>query len=182
MTTRVTTTPRPTGDCVTRRLLVFPWAASKQRRRPAFIDVCRESRRVALLCGALPDLWLDVRHQVPRPVWFRFGVDIVFMPNLDENIYQLQPPLENPHHLARIRHLAVDWAFFHCGRWEPDSDEYRGPKLVCTSRSPPPAKDSPYALLSWLPDAHSHAAHVASSQAPGSKANAISMLLSGLNG
>lgn len=122
----VTTNPRPRDDCVIRRLLVFPWAASKQRRRPALMDVCRESRRLALMCGALLDLWLDVRHQAPRPVWFRFGVDIVFIPNLDENIYQLQPPLENPHHLARIRHLAVEWAFFHCGRWEPDSDEYRG--------------------------------------------------------
>ena len=123
---------RPPPCAITRRLLVFPWAVPSQIQRPAILDVCRESRRIALKCGALSDVWLDISHQKPRSAYFRFGIDDIVLwtelrqgyPEFHIDLESPPPPLENPHHLARIRHLAVEWSFFHA-RQDSNSPEYK---------------------------------------------------------
>lgn len=100
-------------DDQTPPLLIFPFATT-QALPPAILHACQTSRRVALRLGGFTMLWLDVEHSVPRPVWFNFATDIVFLADLTMEPYPSEGKYvsdRNPR--THIQHLAIHWGTFH---------------------------------------------------------------------
>ncbi|KAM5496645.1 hypothetical protein McanMca71_007790 [Microsporum canis] len=104
------------SDCRRPRLMVFP-AATRQSPLPALASVCHNSRSVVLKLGrGLTSIIVKGEGQgVSKQVWFDFSSDIVYFPNLSAEISNsgnwVSP--DNWEYRRRIKHLAVEWSFFH---------------------------------------------------------------------
>lgn len=94
-------------------LMIFPFAIT-QARPPAILHACRMSRRIARRLGGYTKLWLDCYDPAPRPVWFNFATDIVFLTDLHMVAYPNTEEfvdLNNPR--THVQHLAIAWGTFH---------------------------------------------------------------------